>query len=215
MRRLEMDDLPETEQLQQEVIGEVEDKNALQPLTTEEFEFILTGNGLMIGAFAEERMVGFRALLIPEIDSEHLGYDVGLSEEDLPSVLYQEISAVLPAYRGNRLQQQMAQVIMEKIPELDREFRYIACTVAPMNIASMKDKFSQGMRIAALREKYKGLLRYIFVKDLTADDMDPAEEVTIPAENISQQRSFLKAGYSGTSLEYADGWFIRFEKTRD
>ncbi|WP_241536069.1 hypothetical protein [Indiicoccus explosivorum] len=212
MRKLQMEDLNEIERMQQEVIRAADEKNTLQPLTTEEFKFILDGNGLMIGVFADGRLIGFRALLIPPIDEEHLGFDIGLPEEDLSSMLYQEISAVLPVYRGNRLQRQMADAIMERIPELQRNFRYIACTVAPMNIPSMKDKFSQGMRIAALKEKYEGLLRYIFVKDLGMEGTESGESVMIPAENVTQQKSYLKSGYSGTALEYRDGWFIRFER---
>ena len=34
-------------------------------------------------------------------------------------------------------------------------------TVAPFNIPSLKDKFAQGMEVAALKEKYSGSMRYV------------------------------------------------------
>ncbi|SFD12720.1 hypothetical protein SAMN04488168_11958 [Bacillus sp. 491mf] len=49
-----------TEQLlsvQDDVIEALENKENLQPLTLEEFQNILSGNGLMIGAFVDERLI--------------------------------------------------------------------------------------------------------------------------------------------------------------
>ncbi|WP_375540525.1 hypothetical protein [Peribacillus simplex] len=56
----------------------------------------------MIGAFVCEELIAFafRALLAPLIDEEHLGRDFGSIENELSEVIYQEISNVLPAYRG-------------------------------------------------------------------------------------------------------------------
>ena len=78
MKRLYLEDLPIIEQVQNEVIDSLSEKATLQPLSTEEFLFILNERGLLVGAFVEDRLIGFRALLIPEIDDEHLGRDLGL-----------------------------------------------------------------------------------------------------------------------------------------
>ncbi len=37
--------------------------------------------GYLIGAFVENQLIAFRAVVVPEIDEEHLGYDLGLVEE--------------------------------------------------------------------------------------------------------------------------------------
>src|SRR5690554_3842518 len=66
MKRLYLEDLPAIEEVQEAVIAELPEKTALQPLSTEEFLFILNERGLMVGAYAEEELIGFRALLIPE-----------------------------------------------------------------------------------------------------------------------------------------------------
>ena len=48
-----------------------------------------------------------------------------------------------------------------RITKENSKYDYVCCTVAPFNIPSLKDKFSQGMEIAALKEKYGGSMRYV------------------------------------------------------
>jgi hypothetical protein len=202
VRLLEMEHLRQILDLQETVVDELNEKSTLQPLSQEEFIYILEGNGLMIGAFTGSGLIAFRALLIPPIDDEHLGLDIGLSTDELPQVIYQEISNVHPAYRGNRLQQTLAHLIMDEVKNLDRTFTYVACTVAPFNIPSMKDKFKQGMQIAALKHKYDQQLRYIFVKRL--DDKGEKEMYNmekVPMADVGKQQELLKAGWRGISLE--------------
>jgi hypothetical protein len=191
--------------LQETVVEELNDKSSLQPLSQEEFIYILEGNGLMIGAFTGSGLIAFRALLIPPMDDEHLGLDIGLATEELSQVIYQEISMVHPVYRGNRLQQTLAHLIMDEVKNLDQTFTYVACTVAPFNIPSMKDKFKQGMQIAALKHKYDYQLRYIFVKRLDGKGARELYKVEIvPIADVLKQQEFLKAGWRGISLESDD-----------
>lgn len=213
MKRLYLEDLPEIEKIQQHVIDSLPDKGTLQPLSTEEFLFILNERGLLVGAYAEDRLIGFRALLVPEIDAEHLGYDLGLPEEDLPHVIYQEISVVLPEYRGNRLQQKLADVIMKELPNLAGHFRYVCCTVAPLNIPSLKDKFSQGMHIGALKEKYDGMLRYILVKDLQDAAPKYTGYTSAKIDDLEKQQELLADGFVGIGLQIAKGFHeLQFAK---
>lgn len=213
MKRLYLEDLPIIEQVQQKVIDALPDKTALQPLTTEEFLFILNERGLLIGAFVEERLIGFRALLIPDIDEEHLGYDLGLPAEELPQVIYQEISVVLPEYRGNRLQQKLAEVIMDELPKLKEQFRYVCCTVAPMNIPSLKDKFSQHMHIGAFKEKYEKMQRYILVKDLETPSPKYSDYKVAKIDDLKTQQRLLDEGYVGISFLVTKGFYeIQFAK---
>lgn len=213
MKRLYLEDLPAIEEVQEAVIESLPEKAVLQPLTTEEFLFILNERGLLVGAYAEDRLIGFRALLIPEIDAEHLGRDIGLAEDELPKVIYQEISAVLPDYRGNRLQQKLADVIMKELPNLEEQFRYVCCTVAPMNIPSLKDKFLQGMHIAALKEKYGGMERYILAKDLQNPSVRYGDYTAAKLDDLERQRQLLEEGYVGIDLTAIKGFHeIQFAK---
>ncbi|ANU26522.1 hypothetical protein [Planococcus versutus] len=213
MKRLYLEDLPVIEQVQAKVIDSISEKNSLQALTTEEFLFILNERGLLIGAFVEAELIGFRALLIPEIDDEHLGWDIGLSPEELQKVIYQEISVVLPEYRGNRLQQKLAEVIMKELSTLKEEFRYICCTVAPMNIPSLKDKFTQSMYIASLKEKYAGLNRYILVKDIEKPEVHYTSHITVKLDDLEKQRQLLDDGYVGIGFQLVHGFHeLQFAK---
>ncbi len=195
--------------LQNVVIETLEDKSRLQPLSLEEFQYILEGNGMMIGAFIENELIAFRALLVPPIDDEHLGLDIGLPESELHRVIYQEISNVHPNCRGNGMQKILATVIMDELQKEDSKYDYVCCTVAPFNIPSLKDKFSQGMEIAALKEKYGGSLRYVFVKELRGDkERDWTEIKSVPMSDAVGQQALLSDGYRGYEMEKVDGDFV-------
>ncbi|MFA2606158.1 GNAT family N-acetyltransferase [Bacillus cereus] len=195
--------------LQNVVIETLEDKSRLQPLSLEEFQYILEGNGMMIGAFIENELIAFRALLVPPIDDEHLGLDIGLPESELHRVIYQEVSNVHPNCRGNGMQKILATVIMDELQKENSKYDYVCCTVAPFNIPSLKDKFSQGMEIAALKEKYGGSLRYVFVKELRGDkERDWTEIKSVPMSDAVGQQALLSDGYRGYEMEKVDGDFV-------
>ncbi|MBS4192230.1 GNAT family N-acetyltransferase [Bacillus sp. FJAT-49705] len=203
---LTMEHLPSILEVQDQVVAHLNGRETLQPLTEEEFQYILEGKGMMIGAFSDEHLIAFRALLVPIIDEEHLGIDIGLTESELQKVIYQEISNVLPEYRGNQLQKTLASLIMKELAKHDHGFRYVCCTVAPFNIPSLNDKFSQGMRIAELKEKYGGSLRYIFVLDLgETAEFEWKESLYIPMGDTSAQQSKLAEGWRGIRMEERNG----------
>lgn len=209
VRLLSKEHISQLQELQELVVDTLTEKKNLQPLTYEELDYILDGNGLMIGAFTGRGLIAFRALLIPPIDEEHLGLDAGLEAEELPRVIYQEISNVHPDYRGNRLQQTLAHLIMEELGKLDQRFTYVACTVAPFNIPSLKDKFKQGMEIAALKIKYINQLRYIFIKRLDGEGRggEISEIARVQMGDVEGQQALLHAGWRGISLEEEDGGY--------
>jgi hypothetical protein len=218
VRKLVDEDLIEILEVQKQVVQAMESPGILQPLTKEEYQYILEGKGLMIGAFAGNELIAFRALLDPPIDENHLGRDIGLPENELPKVLYQEISNVLPDFRGNQLQKTLAVVIMDVLGREIQQFRYICCTVAPFNIPSLIDKFAQGMQIAALKEKYGGSLRYIFVKDLNESEEQTKplrERITIKMGDIEAQQQLLAQGWRGIQMEEAEGtyWVVYISST--
>ncbi|MDN4101440.1 GNAT family N-acetyltransferase [Bacillus cereus] len=198
--------------LQNIVVEALEDKSRLQPLSQEEFQYILEGNGMMIGAFIENELIAFRALLVPPIDDEHLGLDIGLPESELHRVIYQEISNVHPNCRGNGMQKILANVIMDELQKEDSKYDYVCCTVAPFNIPSLKDKFAQGMEIAALKEKYGGSLRYVFMKKLRGDkESDWTDIQSILMSDASEQQALLSEGYLGYEMEKtADTFIVKF-----
>ncbi|AUS85157.1 GNAT family N-acetyltransferase [Lysinibacillus sp. HST-98] len=210
--KLTLQHLQQIEELQVEVYEALADQSILQPLSTEEFEYILNGHGMMIGAYVGEELIAFRALLNPPIDEEHLGYDCGIAENEFQRVLYQEISNVSPKYRGYGLQKTLATVVMENI-DLEK-YDYVCSTVKPYNIPSLKDKFSQDLVIKGLKIKYVDKLRYIFYKDLR-QEMSPnfTEKQVISMGDTTAQQQLLKQGFLGTSMfEENNDWFVVYEK---
>lgn len=211
--RLTANQLDEILLLQRKVIDSLSTESILQPLTEEEYTIILNGKGMMIGAYYHEQLIAFRAMLEPELDEEHLGKDVGLSRDEWPLVLYSEISNVDPDFQGNGLQVLLGKLLMKEIDQT--WFRYICATVAPFNIASLKDKFVHGMQIVELKVKYGNLLRYILMKDLTRsfEDQTTSESHYISMADTEQQQRYLQKGWIGTGIELVDDqWVVRFEK---
>jgi len=209
--KLTLRHLQQIEELQVEVYEALADQSILQPLSTEEFEYILNGHGMMIGAYVEDELIAFRALLNPPFDEEHLGYDCGIPENEFNRVLYQEISNVSPKYRGYSLQKTLATVVMSNI-DLGK-YDYVCSTVKPYNIPSLKDKFSQDLVIKGLKIKYVDKLRYIFCKDLRQKLPLFTEKQVITMGDTAAQQHLLKQGYLGTSMyEENNDWFVVYQK---
>ena len=211
IKTLTINDLEAILELQEKVIASLTVASFLQPLSEEEFLFILNGNGTMIGAFHEERLIAFRAMLEPEIDEHHLGRDAGLTESELSSVLYSEVTNVDPDYRGNKLQQILGELLLEDIDK--KRYRYLFTTVAPFNIASLKDKFALGMHIISLEKKYGNLLRYTLMKDLRGPKQTGTLTVQSDMSDVSKQQSLLEDGWIGVGLEEDDkSWKVKYQK---
>ncbi len=211
IRNLHFEDLDAVLHVQNEVLQVLDTPSSLCSLSKKQYEYLLAGGGKMVGVFADGWLVGFRALLVPGADEEHLGSDVGLDSTELESVIYQEISHVSPRYRGYRLQKIMAEVLMGQVKKED--YKYVCATVAPFNIPSLKDKFAQQMEIAAMKKKYGGVMRYVFMKHLHEKGREWEVEQDIPMQDTKTQQKLLDEGWRGTAISGGpDGWLVRYCK---
>ena len=213
VERLTVDQVDEILELQQIVIDALTSKSVLEPLSRDEFLFMLNGRGLMIGAYYKEELIAFRAMLEPELDEEHLGKDAGLPRSEWPLVLYSEITNVNPKFRGNNLQVLLGEILMDEVDK--NRFRYVCATVAPFNIASLKDKFAHGLYIVSLKVKYGDLLRYVLMKDLSGSLKDSISDESryILMANTEEQQQLLQNGWIGTGIEKtSEEWVVRFKK---
>jgi hypothetical protein len=213
IRRLSVKNINAILLLQRKVIDALTTDSFLQPLSDEEFSTILNGKGLMIGAYFDNVLIAFRAMLEPELDDEHLGKDARLPESVWPQVLYSEITNVNPEFRGNNLQVILGEIILGEVDKT--RFRYICTTVAPFNIASLKDKFAHGLQIVSLKRKYGNMLRYILMKDLSLESLETGtlESQYIPMAATEEQQQLLKDGWIGSDIEKRnDSWFVRYER---
>ncbi|WP_214828096.1 hypothetical protein [Exiguobacterium sp. s26] len=208
---LTMAELDQIEAVQRCVMDALTEGSQYQSLTTEEFMKLLSDRTL-IGAYHKGTLIAFRALLIPPLDADHLGYDIGYPLEMLDRVLYQEVTNVHPDYRGYGLQQHLGKLLMKEL-EQDSRFNLVCATVAPFNIPSLKDKFALGLRIGALKPKYGGKLRYIFMKELHSDWKPAGDTTWLDMGETEQQVALLKAGWFGTTMT-RDGnrWLVKYER---
>ncbi|MDW0110248.1 GNAT family N-acetyltransferase [Sporosarcina aquimarina] len=209
---LTIEDLPEVKQLQAKVFESLANRAFLQPLEEEDFLNILGGNGVVIGVRSGGRLIAFRAMLDPGEDPEHLAKDARIPKEEWSTVLYSEITNVDPEFQGNGLQRQLGTIVFNEVDT--NKYHYICATVAPYNIASIKDKLALGMHIAALSIKYETLTRYIMLKNLKKDVEKAANDTRkVSMGAIDEQQQLLKEGWIGTSIhEDQEGWTVVYQK---
>lgn len=210
---LSLNDLEKIINLQNNVIKKLDDNMFLQPLNLNEYKHILNGNGFIIGAFHQSRLIAMRALLKPEIDEDHLGLEAGLKLTQLHKVVYQEISLVDPKYRDNRLQQILGNVIMDQLENETDKHEFVCATVSPFNIPSLLDKFRQKMIITSLKQIYDDKWRYVFFKQINVKDIKWNIIEKVLMSNYEKQIKLLHDGWHGYSLEkYHDDYYVLFGK---
>lgn len=68
------------------------------------------------------------------------------------------------------------------------------------------------MKIAALKEKYGGSMRYVFVKELRGvKERDWTDIKSVPMNNAGGQQALLSEGYRGFEMEKtADTFIVKF-----
>lgn len=176
-------------------------KESLEPLTVEEIQHIFNGGGHIIGVFVKNCLIAFRGLFYPGDHIENLGSDLNLTKEEQLKVIHLEITCVLPEYRGNGLQKKLGNLMMKEFIETSNDYRYLCCTVSPTNFPSLKDKLAQGILIAKLKEKYRGRIRYILLKDLQSQ-MEIIENtiISVSSNDLEQQKTLLENGYFGFNI---------------
>lgn len=168
----------------------------------------LGAQGLTIGAYAGDQLVGFRSILCPGDRPANLGREIGLSEPSLLGrVAHLQRACVLPEFRGNRLQIRMTNLATQILNER-MNYRYLMSTVAPGNYPSMEDKFTSGMLIVKLTRNHDDHQRYVFFRDLEdVIALDPAQTQVVDGLDVATQLNLLGASprHAGYRQSRRDG----------
>ena len=126
---------------------------------------MLTGNkgtGYKAVDLLSGQVAGVFMTVVPGMEEDNMGYDIGLPEGELPLVAHMDSVAVLPPYRGRGLQRRLMEAAEADLRE--QGYRYLMCTVHPDNRYSRNNVIRQGYEAVMVKEKYGGHLREIFLK---------------------------------------------------
>lgn len=155
-----LDDLAAIMQIMHTALGLVEDKSWYAVDGEEFVGKCIEGQGFTLKAVVEGKIAGFLTIRYPWKEEDNLGDYIGLSEEEKMFVAHMESAAVLPEYRGLRIQNQLMAKGFELLKETD--YKYVMGTAHPDNVFSVNNFLKLGYEIVADVKKYGGLRRYVF-----------------------------------------------------
>ncbi len=211
MRFIDESSLMDMMELQEVIVQNLRDKEIFRVHSPNYFEEHFKVENSVIGVFTEDGLVAYNVLFFPGLDSDNFGIDINLPREELNNVVHLETVAVHPAYRGNSLQRKMEAVHLNLIKEMGYE--HVCCMVSPKNHPSLRNIFSNGLTIKALKMKFGGRLRYIMHKNLSYPSSIGPEEIHIESSDIEGQVDLLKKGFLGFGiLKRHDGSMISYGK---
>ena len=164
IERATLDDLTTIMNIMHTALGLVEDKSWYAVDSEEFVAKCIEGQGFTLKAIVEGNIVGFLTVRYPWGDDDNLGDYIGLSEEEKMYVAHMESAAVLPEYRGLRIQNQLMARGFELLKET--EYKYVMGTAHPDNVFSVNNFHKLGYEIVADVKKYGGLRRYVFSQSI-------------------------------------------------
>lgn len=151
--------------LMQEVYNKLEDKTLY---VCDDLEYVknhIQDKGFTVIACNDKsKIIGSFIFRFPMDSKDNLGRDIGLEKEKLGQVVHMESVVVLSQYRGNGLQQAMLKYGEELIDKA--KYKYFMATVSPNNPGSYKSLEKCGYKMILAKEKYNGLERRIYLKEV-------------------------------------------------
>ena len=189
-------------QLQEVIVQHLARPDLLQSFSKAFMRRHMGPQGIVLGVFVEERLVAFRNLYFPEPrEAEwNLGMDLGLPEADLAKVANLQMVCVHPGFRGNSLALKMNQVSLGLLRERGTHC-HVCATVSPYNIWNIPVLLASGFRIAKLKNKYGGKIRYIVHQDLRRPlRFNDRSTVHVRLDNLEAQQKWLDSGFYGVAL---------------
>lgn len=163
-RKCTLDDLDEICLIQEEAFDAMVDDSLLRRNSRESLEKCLNEPHYTLGAFHGNTLAGFAILFNPMLTDENIALSAGFSEESAKNTVNFKLVIVRPDYRGNGLQTEF----IERLEVLAKEkgFKKIFATVSPNNEYSKNNFLKNGYVFHSQKEKYGGLLRNIYYKDI-------------------------------------------------
>lgn len=194
--------LPIVMDLQEVIVQNLGRPDLLQSFSYDFMKRHMGRQGAILGLFVENRLVAFRNFYYPDPDDKewNLGLDLQLADEELTKVVNLQMVCVHPRFRGNGLALKMNRVALGLLRE--RGVHYHVCaTVSPYNIWNIPILLASGFRIAMLKNKYGGKVRYIAYQNLrNCLKLNDQSAVHVRLEDLDTQKKWFSSGFYGAAL---------------
>ena len=166
LKLLDLSYIDKIMELQQNIYDGLENKNFYSCSDRKDFENTINGKGKIIGCVSlnDNELISMGVYIEYGYENHNYGYDIEIQGEELLKVGQLESTVVSIAYRGNKLQKIMCE-ILEQIGK-ESGMKYICATAAPDNMYSVSTFEKLGYKIMADKLKYGGLRRYVFMKEI-------------------------------------------------
>ena len=169
--------------------------------------------GCVVGAWHEDRLIGYAVLHVPRAGEENYGAQLKLSKTELDHVGHLGGSGVHPRYRGNRIQSRMV--------ELRRAYAHAAgyyhmCgEVLPTNIMSIQNHLARGYFLKGFKVDHFGLSVYLLHGDARESPrrLDTGDAPETPVGDVAAYRRMLDGGWWGFDVTRRDdAWYLAYGK---
>ena len=166
LKLLDLSYIDKIMELQQNIYDGLENKDFYSCSDKKDFENTINGKGKIIGCVSlnDNELISMGVYIEYGYENHNYGYDIEIQGEELLKVGQLESTVVSIAYRGNKLQKIMCE-ILEQIGK-ESGMKYICATAAPDNMYSVSTFEKLGYKIMADKLKYGGLRRYVFMKEI-------------------------------------------------
>ena len=165
IRRATVEDAPEIYECMEHAYQFLEDKS-LFVLDSEEFirKQICEEGFAVVACNSSEEIVASLIIRYPKEASDNLGYDIGLTNDELGHVAHIEAAVVDREFRGKGIQGKLLDYAEQEISQSC--YCFLMATVSPNNPASKKTFLNRGYKVLLTKEKYAGMKRDILLKTI-------------------------------------------------
>lgn len=162
LRRCNPSDFEAVIELNETVYAALPDKSVLRHNSPEMIASCLQEPNVTLGIWEDNTLIAIGMLYVPQCIEEDHFHDLGLQAEFKSA--NQKLFLVREGYRGLGLQRKLIREV-EKIA-VARGYNLLCTTVAPNNEYSINNFLKEGYVYAKTEEKYGGLVRNLYYKEL-------------------------------------------------
>lgn len=202
LTRLGEEYLPQVMGLQSLILKNLRHPDLMAPISADFMREHFEERGFILGILVDRCLIAYRIVYFPRSQDKefNMGFDMGLSETQRSKVANLQMVCVHPDYRGNSLALKLNRIALRLLSE-QRIYRHVFATVSPFNVWNLRILIKNSFRIARLKNKYGGKLRYIVYQNLQ-NPLEFADEDACYArlDDLDGQKQLLQAGQYGVAL---------------